>query len=141
MKEKILCAGVGAVGFIILRGLAEYVITEAHWPQFAKDIGLFFTQNHPVLWVAWGGLGALIGWNVPVAFGERRENLSLDTISRQERGSAKIAILGLMSTLAIGVGVLATEMGQPTTDVLQSLPKGGERIVSGVINALTNPGR
>lgn len=81
MKEKILWAGVGAVGFLVLRGLAEYVITEAHWPQFAKDIGLFFTQNHLVLWTIWGGAGVFIGWHGPEAFAE------------QERGSVKIVEL------------------------------------------------
>lgn len=72
MKEKILWAGVGAVGFLILRGLAEYVITEAHWPQFAKDIGLFFTQNHPVLWTIWEAGGAFVGWQVPEAYADKR---------------------------------------------------------------------
>lgn len=140
MKEKILWAGGVTVGALLLRQVFEWGISDAQWPQYVKDAGLFLFQN-PVMWGIWGGVGAFIGWNVPVAFGERRENLSLDTISRQDRGSAKIAILGLVSTLAIGVGVLATEIGQPTADALQSLPKGGERIVSGVIDALTNPGR
>lgn len=80
MKEKIIWTGVVTVGFLIGRAFAEYIITEAHWPQYAKDVGLFLFQN-PVAWTLAGSVGALIGWHVPEAFGE------------QKRGSEKIVEL------------------------------------------------
>lgn len=141
MKEKILCAGGVAIGALAFRQGVEYFISSAEWPQYAKDAGLFLFQN-PVMWTIWGGMGALIGWLVPDSFMDRPRDLNFSEISSQERGSAKIvALLSLATVLTIGAGAAATEIGQPATDVILGLPKGGERIVSGLWSSLTNPGR
>ena len=77
MKEKFLWSLGVAVGFLLIRQSAEWFISDAEWPKYVKDAGLFLFQN-PVMWGIWGSVGALAGWYVPEAFAE------------QERGSEKI---------------------------------------------------
>lgn len=79
MKEKILW-GVGvAVSALLLRQGIEWFISDAQWPQYAKDAGLFLFQN-PVMWTICGGVGAFAGWHVPEAYAE------------QERGSTRVVV-------------------------------------------------
>lgn len=156
MKEKTE-ALVYATGGVVIGGalgfwgadFMRWLLSDSTIPA-ASDWLRNISEKYKIVTTVVGGVvGLTIGTAIWQTIAGERVRPYLDEnlrkaafLERQERGSAKIAaILSLATVLTIGAGAVATEIGQPAIDVIGNLPKGEERIVSGVIGALTNPSR